>query len=68
MASKLFGVLKEVGNLFFVDGGVELKELVHDQARYQGALRSDEIMELLSSRADFKKIQKYIEAKECCIQ
>lgn len=66
--SKIFTVLKEIGHLFIVDGNHELKELVNDQHRYQGVLRQDEVMELLASRSDFKKIQKFIESKECIIQ
>ncbi|KAJ3287455.1 F-box protein: endocytic membrane traffic, recycling ReCYcling 1 [Borealophlyctis nickersoniae] len=66
--AKLFQVLKELGNLYLADGGEELKKLVHDQSRYQGALRIEEIYELLQSRTDYKKIQKYVESKECIIQ
>ncbi|KNC99171.1 uncharacterized protein SPPG_05425 [Spizellomyces punctatus DAOM BR117] len=65
---KLFEVLKEVGNLFLADGGEELRKLVHDLPRYQGALRIEEIYELLASRTDYKKIQKYMESKDCIIQ
>lgn len=66
--SKLFSALKEIGSLFIADGGMELRDLVHDQQRYQGTLRLDEVLELLASRTDFKKIQKYVESKECVIQ
>ncbi|KAI9088185.1 exocyst complex component Sec10-domain-containing protein [Phlyctochytrium arcticum] len=65
---KLFEVLKEIGNLFLADGGEELRNLVHDVPRYQGALRVEEVLELLGSRTDYKKIQKFIENKECIIQ
>jgi hypothetical protein len=36
--------------------------------RYQGMLRPEEIYELLAARTDYKKIQKYVETKECIIQ
>ncbi|KAI8822354.1 exocyst complex component Sec10-domain-containing protein [Chytriomyces cf. hyalinus JEL632] len=65
--SRLFLVLKELGSLYMADGGEELRNLVHDAERYQGALRPEEIYELLASRTDYKKIQKYVEAKECII-
>ncbi|KAJ3168848.1 F-box protein: endocytic membrane traffic, recycling ReCYcling 1 [Geranomyces variabilis] len=65
---KMFEVLKELGNLFLADGGDELRKLVHDLPRYQGQLRIEEVYELLASRTDYKKIQKYVETKECCIQ
>ncbi|KAI8822966.1 exocyst complex component Sec10-domain-containing protein [Fimicolochytrium jonesii] len=65
---KMFEVLKEVGNLFLADGGDELRKLVHDLPRYQGQLRIEEIYELLASRTDYKKIQKYMETKDCVIQ
>ncbi|KAI8905911.1 exocyst complex component Sec10-domain-containing protein [Gorgonomyces haynaldii] len=66
--TKLFVILKELGNLFLADGSDELKKLVHDAPRFQAALRVEEIYELLQSRTDYKKIQKQVEAKECCIQ
>lgn len=65
---RMFEVLKEVGNLFLADGGDELRKLVHDLPRYQGQLRIEEIYEMLASRTDYKKIQKYMENKECVIQ
>ncbi|KAI9337924.1 exocyst complex component Sec10-domain-containing protein [Obelidium mucronatum] len=64
---RLFLVLKELGSLYMADGGDELRNLVHDSERYQGALRPEEIYELLASRTDYKKIQKYVEAKECIV-
>ena len=66
--SKLFQVLKELGNLFLADGSEELSKLVHDAPRFQNALRVEEIYELMQSRTDYKKIQKQVEAKECIIQ
>ncbi|KAJ3413198.1 F-box protein: endocytic membrane traffic, recycling ReCYcling 1 [Chytridiales sp. JEL 0842] len=66
--ARLFLVLKEVGNLFLADGSVELKNMVHDAERYQGVLRLEEIYELMQARTDYKKIQKYVESKECIIQ
>ncbi|KAJ1557570.1 F-box protein: endocytic membrane traffic, recycling ReCYcling 1 [Nowakowskiella sp. JEL0078] len=65
--SKLFLVLKELGNLFLADAGPELRNLVHDLQRFQGALRQEEVYELLGSRTDWKRIQKVVEAKECII-
>ena len=65
--ARLFLVLKELGNLFLADGGQQLKDLVHDAERYQGALRPEEIYELLASRTDYKKIQKHVESKECIV-
>ncbi|KAJ3191425.1 F-box protein: endocytic membrane traffic, recycling ReCYcling 1 [Irineochytrium annulatum] len=65
--SKLFLVLKELGNLYLAEGGTELRNLVHDAERYQGALRPEEIYELLAARTDYKKIQKYVETKECLV-
>ncbi|KAJ3220816.1 F-box protein: endocytic membrane traffic, recycling ReCYcling 1 [Clydaea vesicula] len=66
--ARLFGVLKEIGNLFLADGGSELKELIHDTQMYQGALRLEEVLELLQSRTDYKKIQKFVENSDCIIQ
>ena len=66
--TKLFQVLKELGNLFLADGSEELSELVHDTSRFQPALRVEELYELLRSRTDYKKIQKKIEAKDCAVQ
>ncbi|KAJ3086496.1 F-box protein: endocytic membrane traffic, recycling ReCYcling 1 [Quaeritorhiza haematococci] len=66
--AKQFSVLKELGSLFLADGNNELRGLVHDVQRYQGHLRLEEILELLSSRTDYKQIQKYVESKECIIQ
>ncbi|KAH6570887.1 hypothetical protein BASA60_007494 [Batrachochytrium salamandrivorans] len=66
--TKLFVVLKELGNLFLADGSEELRKLVHDAPRYQGALRVEEIYELLQSRTDYRKIQKQVESKDCIIQ
>jgi recyclin-1 len=39
----------------------------HDLPRFQGVLRVEEIYELMASRTDYKKIQKYVESKECLI-
>ena len=66
--TKMFTALKEVGNLFLADGGVELKPLIHEVQIYHGALRLEDVLELLVSRTDYKKIAKYIDSKECCIQ
>ncbi|KAJ3324704.1 F-box protein: endocytic membrane traffic, recycling ReCYcling 1 [Gonapodya sp. JEL0774] len=65
--TKLFAVLKEIGNLFMVDGGPDLRELVHDHERFQGRLRPEEILELLRSRTDFKKIEKNLDAADCVV-
>ncbi|KAJ2993525.1 F-box protein: endocytic membrane traffic, recycling ReCYcling 1 [Globomyces sp. JEL0801] len=67
-ATKMFQALKELGKLFLADGSDELRALVHDLPRFNGALRIEEIYELLQSRTDYKQIQKQVEAKECCIQ
>lgn len=66
--TKLFQILKELGNLFLADGSEELRKLVHDAPRFQAALRVEEIYEILQSRTDYKSIQKHVEAKECIIQ
>lgn len=66
--TKMFLILKELGNLFLADGSDELRQLVHDAPRFQAALRVEEIYDLLKSRTDYKKIQKHIEAKDCVIQ
>ena len=65
--SQLFSILKELGSLFLADGGEELRKVVHDLPRFQGVLRVEEIYELMASRTDYKKIQKYVESKECLI-
>lgn len=64
----MFKALKELGNLFLADGSEELRSLVHDSPRFNGALRIEEIYELLQSRTDYKEIRSQVEAKECCIQ
>lgn len=67
-ATKQFQALKELGNLFLADGSEELRSLVHDLPRFNGALRIEEIYELLQSRADYDKVKSQVEAKECAIQ
>jgi recyclin-1 len=67
-ATKTYQALKELGNLFLADGSEELRSLVHDMPRFNGALRIEEIYELLQSRTDYKEIRKQVEAKECIIQ
>ncbi|KAI8851827.1 exocyst complex component Sec10-domain-containing protein [Chytridium lagenaria] len=65
--SRLFLVLKELGNLYMAEGGTELRNMVHDAELYQGALRPEEIYELLAARTDYKKIQKFVETKDCLV-
>ena len=65
--AKQFQVLKELGKLYLSDGNEELRKLVHDLPRYQGVLRIEEIYELLQSRTDYKRIQKFVESKECLV-
>ncbi|KAJ3039975.1 F-box protein: endocytic membrane traffic, recycling ReCYcling 1 [Rhizophlyctis rosea] len=65
--SRQFQVLKELGKLYLSDGNEELRKLVHDLPRFQGVLRIEEIYELLQSRTDYKKIQKFVESKECLV-
>ncbi|KAJ3117973.1 F-box protein: endocytic membrane traffic, recycling ReCYcling 1 [Phlyctochytrium bullatum] len=65
--SRLFVVLKELGNLYLAEGGNELRNMVHDAELYQGLLRPEEIYELLAARTDYKKIQKFVESKDCLI-
>jgi recyclin-1 len=67
-ATKMYQALKELGNLFLADGSEELKQSVHDMPRFNGALRIEEIYELMQSRTDYKDIRKQVEAKECAIQ
>lgn len=62
--TKMFAVLKEVGNLYIVESAADLKEMVHDMNRYQGQMRVEEIYELLQGRADWKKIQKQVEVSD----
>lgn len=64
----MFQALKELGNLFLADGSEELRSLVHDVPRFNGALRIEEIYELLQSRTDYREIRTQVEAKECSIQ
>jgi len=66
--TKIFSVLKEVGNLFIVDTAQDLKRIVLDTDRYGGYLRRDDIDELLKCRTDYKDIQHIIETKDCIIQ
>ena len=65
--TKLFQALKEIPYLYLAADGEELKKMVHDQPRLQGAFRIEEIYELVACRTDYKKIQKYVENKECTI-
>jgi recyclin-1 len=67
-ATKMYQALKELGNLFLADGSDELRAAVHDMPRFNGALRIEEIYELMQSRTDYKEIRKQVEAKECSIQ
>ncbi|KAG4099641.1 hypothetical protein H8356DRAFT_1666244 [Neocallimastix lanati (nom. inval.)] len=66
--TKIFTVLKEVGNLFIVDTAQDLKRIVLDTDRYGGYLRRDDIDDLLKCRPDYKEIQHIIETKDCIIQ
>jgi len=66
--TKIFAVLKEVGNLFIVDTPQDLKRIVLDTDRYGGYLRRDDIDDLLKCRTDYKDIQHIIETKDCIIQ
>lgn len=65
--TRTYNILKELGSLFLADGGEELRKVVHDLPRFQGVLRVEEIYELMASRTDYKKIQKFVETKECII-
>ncbi len=65
--TQLFLALKEIGYLYLAADGEELKQMVHEQPRLQGAFRIEEIYELVSCRTDYRKIQKYVENKECSI-
>jgi recyclin-1 len=64
---RLFQVLKALGPLYMSEGGNELRGLVHDNERYQGALRPEEIYELLACRTDYRKIKGFVESKECLV-
>ncbi len=69
--TRQFSVLKEIGSLFLAEGSQEIKEVVMDSQKFQGAtanLRQEDIVELLACRTDYKKIQKFVESKECIIQ
>lgn len=67
-STKTYQALKELGNLFLADSSEELRSLVHDQPRFNGAVRIEEIYEILQSRSDYKEIRKQVEAKDCIIQ
>lgn len=66
--SRLFAVVKELGNVYIVETPQDLKELINDHNRFQGQLRVEELYELLASRTDYKQIQKGLDNKDCCIQ
>jgi len=57
-----------VGNLYIIESASDLRELVHDESRYQGLLTLEEIYELVAARSDYKRIQKIVESKDCIIQ
>ncbi|KAI9020464.1 exocyst complex component Sec10-domain-containing protein [Hyaloraphidium curvatum] len=65
--TKMFAVLKEIGNLYIVESAADLKEMVHDTDRYHNQVRVEEIYELLQGRADWKKIQKDVEVSDCSL-
>jgi hypothetical protein len=67
-AVKLFLSLKEISNIFIADGTKELSSLVQDLTRHHQVLNVEELLELIRSRSDYKKIQNHVETKECCIQ
>ncbi|KAM0791348.1 hypothetical protein ACM66B_005816 [Microbotryomycetes sp. NB124-2] len=70
-----FSSLKMVGEIFIVDSPKELGQLVRDVSRYEGALSSDDLYEIVQRRADWRLIEKQVEkqlfglklADDCCI-
>ncbi|KAK4054487.1 F-box protein: endocytic membrane traffic, recycling ReCYcling 1 [Microbotryomycetes sp. JL201] len=70
-----FSSLKMVGEIFIVDSPKELGQLVRDVSRYEGALSSDDLYEIVQRRADWKVIEKQVEKQlfglklsdDCCI-
>jgi hypothetical protein len=65
-ALRYFHALKELGHIYIVSPQ-DLRELMHDRRRYQGALREEEIYEFVQLRKDYRKIQKVVESEKCPI-
>ncbi|RKP04915.1 exocyst complex component Sec10-domain-containing protein [Thamnocephalis sphaerospora] len=65
-ALRYFHALKELGHIYIVSPQ-DLRELMHDRRRYQGALREEEIYEFVQLRKDYRKIQKVVESEKCYV-
>ncbi|KAI9594111.1 exocyst complex component Sec10-domain-containing protein [Syncephalis fuscata] len=61
-ALRYFHALKELGHIYIVSPQ-DLRELMHDRRRYQGALREEEIYEFVQLRKDYRRIQKVVESE-----
>ncbi|KAI8053305.1 exocyst complex component Sec10-domain-containing protein [Syncephalis plumigaleata] len=65
-ALRYFHALKELGHIYIVSPQ-DLRELMHDRRRYQGALREEEIYEFVQLRKDYRRIQKVVESEKCYV-
>ncbi|KNE57705.1 hypothetical protein AMAG_04564 [Allomyces macrogynus ATCC 38327] len=65
--SRLFRALKELVNVYIVGEVSILKQLVKDQARYNGVFRVEDLYEFVERRTDYEKIRGRIRESECVI-
>ncbi|KAJ3359415.1 F-box protein: endocytic membrane traffic, recycling ReCYcling 1 [Allomyces javanicus] len=65
--SRLFRALKELVNVYIVGEVSILKQLVKDQARYNGVFRVEDLYEFVERRTDYEKIRGRIRESECMI-
>jgi recyclin-1 len=58
-----FAALKEVGNLFLIDGkdAKALGSTLSDMARFRGVLNSEELLEFVQSRKDWLHVRREVE-------
>jgi recyclin-1 len=66
---QLFAVLKELGNMYIVDAA-GLKQIIHDQQsqRFRDALKTEDLLELVALRTDWKQIKNKVEVSDCVVQ
>ena len=62
-----FGTVKDIGNMFLIDGD-GVKGILMDQIqRFQGILSTEELLELMARRWDWPKIKRQVDVTGCCI-
>lgn len=62
----LFQSLKELANIYIVPQK-DLSSLIHDDLRFKGIFRVEDLWDFLKARNDYKKISKMAEFEKCSI-